>query len=193
MLGADSLLTGIIAALYAEASWPALTAGLAGALQGDPETALYLADFYNGREYGEYIDNSTEAFTAYNCMDYPTETDAEIERTESIVAEQAPTIAPYWTGGASPCDHWAYEPTGTRGEINAPGAAPILVIGTTGDPATPYEWAVSLADQLESGTLLTYEGEGHTAYSASASSCVADAVETFLLEGTAPEDGTTCS
>jgi hypothetical protein len=65
------------------------------------------------------------------------------------------------------------------------------VIGTTGDPATPYHGAVALADQLESGVLLTYEGEGHTAYGRS-NDCVANAVDTYLLKGTLPPDGTRC-
>src|SRR5690606_12771013 len=62
MLGADSLVTGIVAALYSQESWTYLTQALTGALQGDPSTAFVLADFYNGRERGRYLDNSTEAF-----------------------------------------------------------------------------------------------------------------------------------
>src|SRR5690606_23246829 len=73
MLGADSLMTAIIVTLYSEGSWSALTQGLEGVLQGDPYTAFYLADAYNAREDGVYLDNSSEAFRAYNCMDYPVE------------------------------------------------------------------------------------------------------------------------
>ena len=65
------------------------------------------------------------------------------------------------------------------------------MIGTTGDPATPFAWAEALADQLSSGTLITYEGEGHTAYGAG-SDCVDDAVEDYLIDGTVPDDGLTC-
>ncbi|MGK9222210.1 MULTISPECIES: alpha/beta hydrolase [unclassified Microbacterium] len=190
-LGADALMTAIIAALYNEANWMYLTEALAGALEGDPSTAFFLADFYNGRENGEYQDNSTEAFNAYNCMDYPEDPEEAVEETERRIAEEAPTIAPYWSG-ASACEYWPYPPTGERGEISASGAAPILVVGTTGDPATPYEWAEALAAQLESGVLLTYEGEGHTAYNG-ASDCINDAVEAFLVDGTVPEDGLVCS
>ncbi|MDN3310000.1 alpha/beta hydrolase [Microbacterium oryzae] len=190
-LGADSLMTAIIAALYNEGNWPYLTEALTGALEGDPTAAFFLADFYNGRESGGYADNSTEAFNAYNCMDYPEDPEEAVEETERRIAEEAPTVAPYWSG-ASVCEHWPYPPTGTREEIAASGAAPILVIGTTGDPATPYEWAEALADQLESGVLLTHEGEGHTAYNGS-SDCVNEAVESFLVAGTVPEDGLVCS
>lgn len=191
LLGADSLMTGIIAALYSQDSWTYLTQALDEALQGDPTTAFFLADFYNGRENGVYTDNSAEAFRAYNCMDYPVEDDPTAEAaTEAKIAEGAPTIAPYWTGPDS-CSGWPYPPTGTRGEIAAEGAGPILVIGTTNDPATPYEWSESLADQLENGVLITRVGEGHTGYN-KGNLCVDGAVESFLLDDVVPEDGLRC-
>ena len=191
MLGADSLMTGIIAALYSQDNWPYLTQALDEALQGDPTTAFVLADFYNGREAGTYLDNSTEAFRAYNCMDYPVEDDPDAEASITAkIDEGAPTIAPYWTAPDS-CAVWPYPPTGTRGEITADGAGPILVIGTTNDPATPYEWSEALAGQLSEGVLITRVGEGHTGYN-KGNSCVDDAVEAFLLDDVVPEDGLRC-
>jgi pimeloyl-ACP methyl ester carboxylesterase len=191
MLGADSLMTGIIAALYSQDSWTFLTQALDQALQGDPSTAFVLADFYNGREAGSYTDNSTEAFRAYNCMDYPVEDDPAAEAaTTKKIEEGAPTIAPYWTGPDS-CEVWLYPPTGTRGEITAEGAGPILVIGTTNDPATPYEWSEALADQLDEGVLITRVGEGHTGYN-KGNGCVDNAVEAFFLDDVVPEDGLRC-
>ncbi|MGD2203693.1 alpha/beta hydrolase [Microbacterium maritypicum] len=191
MLGADSLMTAIIAALYSQDSWGYLTQALDEALQGDPTSALFLADFYNGRENGTYTDNSAEAFRAYNCMDYPVEDDPAAEAAiNAKIAQGAPTIAPYWTGPDS-CSVWPYPPTGTRGEIKAEGAGPILVIGTTNDPATPYEWSESLANQLEEGILITRVGEGHTGYN-KGNACVDDAVEAFLLDDVVPEDGLRC-
>lgn len=191
MLGADSLMTGIIAALYSQDSWPYLRQALGDALDGDPELAFFLADFYYNRSESGYEDNSTEAFRAYNCMDYPLETDAAAEdAAEALIAEKAPTIAPYWTG-VDACEVWPSPPTGTRGPITADGAAPILVVGTTNDPATPYEWSVSLASQLASGVLITREGEGHTGFN-KGNACVDDAVEAYLLEGTVPTDDLVC-
>ncbi|PKQ35330.1 MAG: alpha/beta hydrolase [Actinobacteria bacterium HGW-Actinobacteria-11] len=191
LMGADTLLTGIIAALYSQDNWGFLTQALDEALQGDPTSAFLLADFYNSREDGVYIDNSTEAFRAYNCMDYPVEDDPAAEAAiDAKIAEGAPTIAPYWSGPDS-CEVWPYPPTGTRGEIAAEGAGPILVIGTTNDPATPYEWSESLADQLEEGVLITRVGEGHTGYN-KGNICVDDAVEAFLLDDVVPEDGLRC-
>ena len=191
MLGADSLLTGIIAALYAEDSWPYLTIALTDVLQGDPEVAFQLADFYYNRENGAYLDNSTEAFRAYNCMDYPIDTSGEAQAAaDALIAAEAPTVAPYWSG-PDPCEDWPYPPAGTRGEITADGAAPIVVVGTTNDPATPYEWSVALADQLSSGVLVTRVGEGHTGYN-KGNACVDAAVEVYLLQGAVPEDGLRC-
>lgn len=192
MLGADNLMTGIIAALYAEASWPNLSRALSDALQGDGSTALQLADFYNGRNPdGTYSDNSTEAFRAYNCMDYPLDTSAADEDAASArIAAEAPTIAPYWQG-VDVCAVWPYPPTGVREKISADGAAPILVVGTTNDPATPYSWSVSLAEQLSSGVLITREGEGHTGYN-KGNVCVDAAVEAYLVDGTVPTADVTC-
>lgn len=189
-LGADTLVTAIVSSLYSPASWPDLTAALLGAQQGDASGAFALADVYNDRMNGQYVANTTEAFSAYNCMDYPPATEAENDAAERLVKEKAPTIAPYWFG-PDLCEQWPYEPTGTRGEIAAEGSQPILVIGTTGDPATPYEWAESLADQLANGSLVTYEGEGHGGYGNS--DCINAAVGEFFLDGAVPEDRLTCS
>lgn len=192
LMGADALMTGIIAALYSQDNWQVLTQALDEALQGEPATAFRLADYYNGREQdGSYSDNSSEAFRAYNCMDYPVEEDPDAEMAiEKKIVEGAPTIAPYWSG-PDPCSEWPYSPTGTREEITAEGAGPIVVVGTTNDPATPYEWSVSLADQLQEGVLVTRVGEGHTGYN-KGNACVDRAVEGYLLEGVVPEDGVRC-
>ena len=117
-------------------------------------------------------------------------TDEAKAASEARIAAEAPTVAPYWSG-PDPCEVWPYPPTGTRGEITADGAAPIVVVGTTNDPATPYEWSVALADQLSSGVLITRVGEGHTGYN-KGNACVDAAVEAYLLQGTVPEDGLRC-
>ena len=191
VLGADSLMTAIVAALYSEGSWPYLTRALAEVQEGNPEIAFLLADFYYNREDGEYVDNSTEAFRAYNCMDYPADASgADIAASEALLAREAPTVAPYWSGPDS-CAVWPYPPSGVREPITAEGAAPILVIGTTNDPATPYEWSVALAEQLSSGVLITRVGEGHTGFN-KGNACVDDAVESYLLHGTVPSADVRC-
>jgi pimeloyl-ACP methyl ester carboxylesterase len=190
MLGADTLLLGIIQSLYAQGSWPFLRGMLAQVEDGDAASAFTAADSYNRRVGGQYQDNSTEAFTAYNCMDYPAESAEAQQELVARVEAEAPVTAPYWFG-ADVCEFWPAEPTGVREPITADGAAPILVIGTTGDPATPYDWAVSLADQLTSGVLLTRVGEGHTGYT-EGNPCVDAVVDAYLLEGTVPDGDVVC-
>ena len=116
---------------------------------------------------------------------------AVMREKAAAIAEAAPTIGPYFGYGDLGCVNWPYQSDRERAEIHAEGAAPILVVGTTGDPATPYEWAVALADQLDSGVLVSYEGEGHTAYNKS-NACVSDAVEGFLIDGTVPASDPMC-
>ena len=191
LLGADSLMTAIVAALYSADSWSFLTMALTDTLEGNPAAAFQLVDLYYDRQEGTYANNQTEAFRAYNCMDYPVDATPEAEsEAEALLAAEAPTIAPYWEG-PDPCEVWPYPATGIREPITAEGAAPIVVVGTTNDPATPYEWSVSLADQLSSGVLVTRVGEGHTGYN-KGNGCVDAAVETYLLDGTPPEDGLRC-
>jgi pimeloyl-ACP methyl ester carboxylesterase len=191
-LGADSLVTGIVAALYSKDSWPVLSSALAAVKSGSAAQAFRLVDFYYNRSSnGVYQDNSTEAFEAYNCMDYPQVTSQALkDASKAEIAAKAPTIAPYWSG-PDPCAVWPITATGVREKISAPGAPPIIVIGTTNDPATPYVWAKSLAEQLSSGVLITHEGEGHTAFN-KGSSCVDDAVVTYFETGTPPQNGLTC-
>ena len=186
MLGADTLMTAIVAALYSQDSWAVPHRWRSpSALQGDPDVAFLLADFYYDREDGEYLDNSTEAFRAYNCMDYPV--DATDERAGAPPRRcSRPRRRRSRRTGRRPirARSGRTRRPASASAITAEGAAPIVVVGTTNDPATPYEWSVSLAEQLSSGVLVTRVGEGHTGYN-KGNACVDSAVETYLLEGTA--------
>ena len=137
-------------------------------------------------------DDGGGAFQAVTCLDYPVEGDTA---TWAAQYEQAKREAPIFgntaVGMDLVCSVWGHNGTRKPTQIHAHGAAPILVVGTTGDPATPYAWAQSLADQLDSGQLLTWEGTGHTAYGGDAP-CINDAVDTYLLTGTMPKKGLTC-
>ena len=107
------------------------------------------------------------------------------------VSSQSPTFGSQLLYPDAYCQGWGHTSSRKREKITASGAAPILVVGTTGDPATPCAWSQALADQLESGRLLTWEGNGHTAYGRSGA-CVQKAVDTYLISGTMPEEGLTC-
>ncbi|MFL0564320.1 alpha/beta hydrolase [Microbacterium sp. 179-I 1D1 NHS] len=190
-LGADSLVTGIVSALYSEGNWSSLSSAITGVLEGDADEMFGLVDRYYNRYEGQYLDNSTEAFSAYNCMDYPADPADVVEEANAEVAEKAPTFAPYWSSDVSLCDAWPYPPTGSRDEIHAEGAAPILVIGTTNDPATPFEWSAALAKQLSSGILLTRVGEGHTGFN-KGNACIDDAVVAYFEDDTVPDGDLRC-
>ncbi|WP_431795207.1 alpha/beta hydrolase [Microbacterium enclense] len=191
-LGGDTLMTAITAALYSEESWAYLRSALTDAVNGRADVAFQLADFYTGRMGDTYDGNTMEAFVAYNCMDYPDEgTDADLAALQEQLNAAAPVVAPYWTGGGDPCAAWPVPPTGVRQAITAAGSPPIVVIGTTGDPATPYEGAQALASQLSQGVLVTNVGEGHLGYN-KGNACVTDAVDAYLVDGTVPEDGLRC-
>jgi pimeloyl-ACP methyl ester carboxylesterase len=197
--GTDRPLTGALAfngialPLYDESSWRYLTMGLGAALQGDGSVLLQLADLYYDRNAdGSYATNSTQAFWAIGCADDRGTTDpAEMRAQAAAIEEVAPTVGYFFGYGGAICAQWPVPEAGGLDDYAAAGAAPIVVVGTTNDPATPYEWAESLAGTLDSGTLLTYEGEGHTAYGRS-NDCIAGAVDAYLLEGTVPADGTRC-
>ncbi len=194
MLGANTLVTAIIYPLYDEASWPFLDILFEQVMFGGTEAAFLSADAYNGRdEDGNYVDNSSEAFHAINCIDHAGDPD-DVDGMRARVAELeelAPVFGTYFGYGDLSCAGWPAPPIESDEIVTAPGAPPILVVGTTNDPATPYEWAVALAEQLDTGVLVTYEGEGHAAYP-SRDPCIVDAVEGYLVDGVAPADDTRC-
>lgn len=184
-------LFGVIVAMYDQTGWPVLTSALDQVRQGDGTLLMLLANLYVRRTAeGSYEDNGMQVIYAVNCLDRPAQgglDDAEVrERFEAV----SPTFGRYLAGEGM-CEYWPVQPATTLDGYAASGAPPILVLGTTRDPATPYEWAVALADTLESGVLVSYDGDGHTAYGRS-NDCVDGAVDAFLLEGTVPEDGLSC-
>ena len=186
--------TAMIGAMYNTQWWPELTNAYSDATRRNDGTAmLEIADLMNSRNPdGTYADNSTDAINAINNLDYkPAGTDAEwIARADALKSELSilDRYVGYPSAGLSawPTEH------AERAPIHATGAAPILVIGTTHDPATPYPMAEALASQLDSGVLITVEGWNHTAYRRGANQCVVRAVEDYLVKGTVPTDGLTC-
>lgn len=185
-------LLGIIVAMYDQAGWPILTSALEEAFEGDGSTLMFLANIYADRtSEGVYNGNGMQAIYAVNCLDRPAEEGGPSEEeVRAQFEEVSPTFGKYLAGEGA-CAYWPVEAQTVLDDYDAAGAAPILVIGTTRDPATPYEWAVSLAEVLESGVLISYDGDGHTAYGRS-NTCVDDAVDAYLIEGTVSDDGLSC-
>lgn len=185
--------SGLILPLYNDRNWPSLTASLEAAFNGDPSPMLRLADIgANRQDDGSYSSNATAAFTAINCLDYPMNLGLEEMRANAEKLDAAsPTLGRFLAYGALTCDAWPYDAEEAPAPIHAEGADPIVVVGTTGDPATPYNWSEALAEQLESGVLVSWEGQGHTAYGRS-NDCIGDAVDDYFIEGTVPKDGARC-
>ena len=192
-VGVDTLLIAIAAPLYNAETWPALDSLFTTVLAGQGEFALSLTDAYHGRTpEGQYSGNKFEAFRAVHCLDYPAQNSVQLmkEHGKALTAA-APYLGPYFAYGDLACLSWPFHAEHAPAPIAAPGAAPILVLGTTNDPATPYGWAVAVAAQLESGILVTRQGEGHTAFN-KGNDCVDAAVEAYLLDGTVPAADVMC-
>lgn len=186
--------TGIAVTLYAESSWPLLTQALKAAEAGDGSGLLRLADAYNDRdEQGRYATRS-HSQRAISCADSSERPTAA--RAKALLPEfrrLSPVFGAFlaWDT-AGWCAGWPVEGEARTPAASAPGADPVLVVGTTGDPATPYEGAERMAAELGEGVgvLVTNKGEGHGAYGTSP--CVTRTVDAYLLDGKVPAYGTTC-
>ncbi|MEU2127379.1 alpha/beta hydrolase [Streptomyces sp. NPDC018352] len=186
--------TGIAAALYSKQTWPLLEQGIDEADGGDGALLLALADSLNGRSQNGQYDNSTAANTAINCADSKQRFNAD--QTEAKLPEfrsASKIFGNYLGWSLLSCAGWPVPGAWNTPDVSAPGAAPILVIGNTGDPATPYQGARAMADALGEGVgvEMTYKGQGHGAYN-SGNACVQKAVGGYLLDGKVPAAGTVC-
>ncbi|MET9743873.1 alpha/beta fold hydrolase, partial [Streptomyces sp. NPDC006422] len=188
--------TGIAVTLYSEDSWPALTRGLRDAERGDGTALLGLADSYNDRDAAGRYGTASHSQRAISCLDDKVRPTArETKERLAKFREISPVFGSFmgWDT-AGWCHDWPVPGQWSDPDVSAPGAAPVLVVGNTGDPATPYEGARRMADELGKGVgvELTWKGEGHGAYG-SGSACVDSTVDAYLLEGRIPRDGTVCS
>lgn len=185
---------GIVTPLYNRDYWFLLSNALRDAFEGDGTQLMALSDAYTSRSpTGDgYLDNSIEANLAINCLDDPTSIPArQVPARLPSFREASPTFGAVFAWSLVGCRGFPERTTEDLGEVTAPGADPILVIGTTRDPATPMAWAEALASQLESGVLVRRDGDGHTGYHAG-NDCVDAAVEDYLVTGAVPEDGLSC-
>jgi pimeloyl-ACP methyl ester carboxylesterase len=194
-LGEALATTGVIAAMYDESSWAQLREALTSAMkERDGAGLLVLADSYYERDADGRYSNLMSANAAVNCLDLPPAYDSpeEAEKAVPTFEKASPVFGEGLAWASLSCAYWPVAPTGEPHRIEARGAGPIVVVGTTRDPATPYRWARALATQLTSARLLTYEGDGHTAYGRG-SDCIDSAINAYLLRGTPPVPGKRCS
>ncbi|MFJ2033544.1 alpha/beta hydrolase [Streptosporangium sp. NPDC087985] len=182
---------GLVTPLYDYQAWPVLRQALGQALKGDGTTLLRMADLLVDRRKDGTYSNQTEANMAVNCVDgrFPSTSSALAEAAHDAEA-RAPLFGAMVMWSSLPCTYWPVKGAPQQ-KIDASGAAPIMVVGTERDPATPYEWSKALAEQLSSGVLVGFDGDGHTAY-LTGSACVDRLVDDYLINLTVPKDGTRC-
>ena len=163
-LGLNAAISGIIAALYSKDSWQYLSQAFVEAFKGDGTTMLLLADFYNDRDVtGGYLSNVNEANLAISCADNRI-TEDEVLGLQPQIENASVVFGKYFAFPHLSCADWPDGIGKQDLDFSIPLATGPLIVGTTGDPATPYAQAVALSKLLDGATLLTFQGEGHTAY-----------------------------
>ena len=184
--------SAVLGAMYDDRSWPTLAASLALAELGDGSFLLLISDPFRGRKENGSYSNQQDAYTANICLDYPAPTDvATYTSWAAALEEDAPHFAKQVAYNDLTCAFWPAEPTGRPHAVRAPGAPPIVVIGSTGDPATPVRLVGGARRAARPRPPSSRaRATGHTAYFESR--CVSRAVDAYLLELTRPEDGLTC-
>ncbi len=187
--------SGIAQSLYSQEFWEYLTEGLQQAYEGDGKVLMLLSDSMNGRDQDGEYSNISAANVSISCADdKPRYTTADVRAKLPEFRKASPLFGDYLAWGMVGCTDWAVAGTADHPDVSAAGSAPILVVGNTGDPATPYEGARKMVDALGKGVgvELTYKGQGHGAYD-SGNKCVRDSVNGYLLNGRVPSAGTVCS
>jgi len=187
-VGPGEYYDALLATLYARSYWPSLGNALAQAQAGNGAAVLALSDGYT--THG--ATNLSDANAAITCIDHPSPSDPALYPALAAQSAQlAPVFGPLLTWGILGCGVWPVPATRVPHTISAAGSPPILVVGTTKDPATPYKWAVHVAAMLQRGVLVTRVGEDHVAYFYSA--CVRALDDAYLVNLTVPSAGTTCA
>jgi pimeloyl-ACP methyl ester carboxylesterase len=186
--------TAVLIGLYDDKDlWPFLRDALEFAFTGDGEYLMLLADLINNRDSdGTYLDNSLAALYAVNCVDFakalkPNELPAEVER----LSKESRFFGPLFGWGSSACLGWMNEDLEVVAKLSANPASPVLIVGTEFDPATPIQWAQSLAAQVKNSIVVSWIGDGHTAYRRG-SKCVDQLIDSYFIGGALPTTGTIC-
>jgi pimeloyl-ACP methyl ester carboxylesterase len=182
---------GVLTPLYDQSTWPYLDQALTQADRGNGTLLMRFADLYLGRKADGTYDNQTDANAAVNCVDRPVPIDvASYDALGPKFASASALFGPAFQYSNLICAYWPVKPKGKVGPITADGAPPILLIGGTGDPATPYAWAKAVNSVLTGSVLLTREGNGHVSYDKSA--CAKQVIDAYLIDLMLPPAGTVC-
>ena len=183
------LFTAVAQAMYSDYYWPQLSEALSAAQKGDGSGILQLYDDYYQRKGDGTYGNELEAFLAISCLDDPGA--SSVEDVDSHIEDfitAAPRLGGNFAYGYS-CALWPVKQA-AKVTITGKGAGPIVVVGTTGDAATPLDSTRKMAQSLEKGILIVVDANQHTGYGAN--NCVVKAVDDYLIELTIPTNETTC-
>lgn len=186
-------MTGLLQTLYDQSLWPYLDQGLTAADRGDGRILLFFADFYNKRNSnGTYTNLVNGAYASAFCLDFPSPSDvAYYDALGPSYSQASSFFGPWFQYGNLQCGVWPVHLKGTHTPLPIQNAPPILLVGGTNDPATPYADAQSVNRQISGSVLLTRQGNGHTSYGSSP--CSHTATDTYLIDLTLPAVGTVCS
>jgi pimeloyl-ACP methyl ester carboxylesterase len=190
-LSESMMVLGTASAMYdSQTGWPQLRRAIAEAQKGYGDTFLKLADEYTGRQNdGSYPNNEFDSGAVIDCLDFNEPRSVDQIRSDAKLFEaKAPLFGPYLAYGGVTCKFFNQETEVTIKSLTT--ANPVIVIGTTGDPATPYEWAQGLSKLLTNSRLISLMGEGHTGQG-QGNACIDDQIDDFYLTGKVPTT-TTC-
>ena len=192
LVGADTLVVAITAGLYSPDTWRDLSDLFGDYFDGSVDSALALADWWNERyDDGSYVSNQTESFIAIGCADSAPSDESTWASAAQELEELAPMLGRYFAYGDIMCSLWPYPAVFPAAGMTDTGPAPIVVIGTTGDPSTPIQWSQDVVKQLTEGRLITYTGEGHTGYN-KGDACVDTLVDEYFTDGVSLPARSTC-
>ena len=193
------IVLGTASALYDDVDgWPKLRTAFLEGQQGYGDTFLDLADQYSGRSSdGTYMSNELDSGAIIDCLDWPDTRSVEKTKADAKrFTDAAPVFGPYLAYTNIACKYLTPPTkdklTRTTNKITSIKTAPIVVIGTTRDPATPYDWAIGLHKIFATSTLISLDADGHTGQGRG-SACVDNAVDSYLLQGKTPKKNLTCT
>jgi pimeloyl-ACP methyl ester carboxylesterase len=183
---------GVVITLYDQTYWPYLDRALTALDKGDGRFLLSLADAFDGRNSdGTYASIANGGNTATSCLDSSVPTDiAYYDRLGPAFAKASPLFGPLVQYAGLECAYWPVRSKSVHEQLTVDGAPPILLVGGTNDPATPYAWAQAVKSQIPSAVLLTRHGNGHTSYGVSL--CARSAEDAYLISLVLPAAGTVC-
>ena len=189
-LSESMMVLGTASAMYdSQTGWPQLRRAIAEAQKSYGDTFLKLADEYTGRQNdGSYPNNEFDSGAVIDCLDFNEPRTVDQIRSDAKAFEaKAPLFGPYLAYGGVTCKFFNQDSEITIDPTTT--ANPVIVIGTTGDPATPYEWAQGLSKLLTNSRLISLTGEGHTGQG-QGNACIDDQIDDFYLNGKVPTTST---